>query len=370
MRTKIFFFAMFANVAASATVMVTPISTDYATKKVTFKVAWTNTPTAPYNNCVRIWIDFCPINGVMSQSFSTATVISPVKIGGNGTITNITTRGFFIEYNATNTGTTVTATLDNAPAGKFNWCAYSNDYPPNVIANTNGSYTLAGTPPFELIAANGNSTQMVTGKTIAASDLTLNPATITDATGYPGLWCPYTGNDLYMDADHRCRQRQSGAKNWEAWIKDSRDAQVYRIVQFSDGSWWFVNNLNYAPTRTTVCDGMSMYNRANKNTSCPSGWRLHTLNEAIHRWTNTNTVFYEDADPWGGGLQHNPDYIDGQCRIGTSSFVVSDCTCHLALHTETSGYVSFCNHLTCNEPSYDKDCCSTTMAHILRCRTN
>jgi hypothetical protein len=59
-----FLFAMLTSVAASATVTVTPLSTDYAAKKVTFKVEWTNTPTAPYNNRVWIWIDFCPVNGV------------------------------------------------------------------------------------------------------------------------------------------------------------------------------------------------------------------------------------------------------------------------------------------------------------------
>ncbi|MDR2359344.1 MAG: hypothetical protein LBD87_06045 [Prevotellaceae bacterium] len=368
MKQFFFFFTMLASMTASATVTVTPLNVDYSTKEVTFKVEWNS---MPYNNRVWVWVDFCTINGTMpATSFSTATISNPNITGGNGSIENKTLRGFFIVYsNETNASTTITAILSNAPAGKFNWCAYGSDYPPNVIANTNGSYTLAGTPPFELIAANGNSAQTVTGKTIAASDLTLNPTTITDATGYPGLWCPYTGGDLYMDADHRCRQRQSGAKNWETWIKDNRDAQVYRIVQFSDGSWWFANNLNYAPTRTTVCNGMSMYNYANKNTSCPSGWRLYTLNEAINRWTNTNTAFYDDADPWGGGLQHYHDYMDGQCRIGSNAFVVSDCTCHLNLYTEVSGYVTFCNHLTCNNPSYDSNCCSTTMAHILRCRT-
>ncbi|MDR0693785.1 MAG: hypothetical protein LBF81_00600, partial [Prevotellaceae bacterium] len=82
MRTKSFFFAMLVSVAASATVTVTPVSTDYAAKKVTFKVAWTNSPSAPYNNRVWIWIDFCPVKGVISQGFSTATISNPVKAGG------------------------------------------------------------------------------------------------------------------------------------------------------------------------------------------------------------------------------------------------------------------------------------------------
>jgi uncharacterized protein (TIGR02145 family) len=294
MKTKIFFFAMLASVAASATVTVTPLSTDYATNKVTFKVAWSG--GTPYNNRVWVWVDFCPVNGTTpATSFSTATVSYPTKTSGNGTITSATARGFFIEYSsATNTGTTVTATLSNAPAGKFNWCAYGSDYPPNVLANTNGSYTLAGTPPFKLIAANGTTTQTVNGKTIATTALTLTPVTITDATGYPGLWCPYTGSDLLMDATHRCRQRQSGAYNWEAWIKDTRDSELYRIVYMPDNKWWLAQNVKYKNVGYAISDctveecgksytweqvyasyaGGSSGSTGNVQGICPPGWLL------------------------------------------------------------------------------------------------
>ncbi|MDR3132777.1 MAG: hypothetical protein LBU42_01985, partial [Prevotellaceae bacterium] len=86
----------------------------------------------------------------------------------------------------------------------------------------------------------------VPGTTIATSAVTFTPATITDATGYPGLWCLYTGSDLYMDATHRCMERQSGAGNWEAWIKDSRDDELYRIVLMPDDNWWLAQNVKLA----------------------------------------------------------------------------------------------------------------------------
>ncbi|MDR3132680.1 MAG: hypothetical protein LBU42_01485, partial [Prevotellaceae bacterium] len=201
---KIFFLlTMLVSMAASATVKVTPLSTDYSTNKVTFKVEWTNTPSAPYNNRVWVWIDFCPVTGTTpANSFSTATISNPVKTGGNGTVTNATARGFFIEYAAANAGTTVTATLSNA-SGKFNWCAYGSDYPPNVTANS-GVYTLRGTPPFTLIAASGTPTQKVSGTTITTSAVTITPITLTDETGYPGDFCIYTGSDLLIDATHLC----------------------------------------------------------------------------------------------------------------------------------------------------------------------
>ncbi|MDR3133368.1 MAG: hypothetical protein LBU42_05015 [Prevotellaceae bacterium] len=292
---KIFFLlAMLASVAASATVTVTPLSTDYSENKVTFKVEWTNTPSAPYNNRVWVWIDFYPVTGATpANSFSTATISNLAKTGGNGTITNVTARGFFIEYAATNTGATVTATLSNA-SGKFNWCAYGSDYPPNVLANTSSSYTLAGTPPFKLIASNGTTEQTVTGMIIATSAVTFTPATITDATGYPGLWCPYTGSDLYMDISHRCLQRQSGAKNWEAYIKDARDSELYRIVKMPDNKWWLAQNVKYASAGYAIsgcteddCGRAYTYAQAyasyaggtsastgNVQGICPPGWLL------------------------------------------------------------------------------------------------
>ena len=302
---KIFsLFALLASITASATVTVTPLSVDYATKKVTFHVSWTNTPTAPYNNRVWIWIDFCPVNGVTPQGFSTATITNPV-ISGSGTITEFNGRGFFIKYGATNTGTTVTATLSNAPIGKFNWCAYGRGYPPNIGDFNNGTYTLRGTPPFILKDAIG-ATQTVPGKTIAQSDLKITPITMTDKTGFPSYFCKYVGNDLYMDATtYKCQQRTSGAKNWEAWIKDERDNELYRIVLMPDNLWWLAQNVKlehygdttigeeitisgcnkdlcgrwYDVKEVQNCYDDSCEDTTRLNTICPRGWLLAHMME-------------------------------------------------------------------------------------------
>ena len=315
MRTKFFFFAMLVSIAASATVTVTPISTDYSAKKVTFKVAWTNSPTAPYNNRVWIWIDFCPINGVIPQSFSTATISNPTK-SGNGTITGLNGRGFFIEYGSTNAGTTVTATLSNAPAGQFNWCVYGSDYPPNVTLDK-GTYTFKGTTNFIV----SNPSQTLTTKTIVKSSLTVNSSTtFTDATGYPGigsLYCPYTGSDLYMDATYLCQQRTSGARNWEAWIKDTRDNELYRIVLMPDTKWWLAQNVKIAScgsitvgTNNSKCtkdECGRLYSGAHMSTSCggssgtgsgkqgicPNGWTLPVVadyNTFVQAISSTQSV--------------------------------------------------------------------------------
>jgi uncharacterized protein (TIGR02145 family) len=51
--------------------------------------------------------------------------------------------------------------------------------------------------------------------------------------------CPYTGDDVVA-----CRQRTGGAKNWEAFVQDPRDCNVYHVVQIGN-KWWFAQNLNY-----------------------------------------------------------------------------------------------------------------------------
>jgi uncharacterized protein (TIGR02145 family) len=55
-----------------------------------------------------------------------------------------------------------------------------------------------------------------------------------------------------MDATHRCLQRQSGAYNWEAWIKDTRDNEYYRIVLMPDNHWWLAQNVKYAGAGSAV----------------------------------------------------------------------------------------------------------------------
>lgn len=78
-----------------------------------------------------------------------------------------------------------------------------------------------------------------------------------------GEACPYTnvtGTELIS-----CKKRTTGANNWEAYIRDSRDEQVYRIVRMPDNKWWFAQNLNFqkdmtfnaAPSTPTTANGNS-----------------------------------------------------------------------------------------------------------------
>jgi hypothetical protein len=73
--------------------------------------------------------------------------------------------------------------LSNA-SGKFNWCAYGSDYPPNAKDNSSGGYDLRGSQPFII-----NGTTEVNATTYSGSVITA----LTDATGCPGVWCGRDG---------------------------------------------------------------------------------------------------------------------------------------------------------------------------------
>jgi hypothetical protein len=149
MKSILFFLALLAGTAASAKVTVTPLATDYANKNVTFKVTW---DAAPYNNKVWVWVDLCPVAGVSPGTFAQGVIGAASATAGSMEAASLNGRGFFV----TASPATVTATLTNA-TGRFNWCAYGSDYPPNAV-ETGGVYTLRGTPPFIITTAFGTAT--------------------------------------------------------------------------------------------------------------------------------------------------------------------------------------------------------------------
>ncbi|MDR2802206.1 MAG: hypothetical protein LBB31_03200 [Prevotellaceae bacterium] len=97
-----------------------------------------------------------------------------------------------------------------------------------------------------------------------------------------------------MDATHLCQQRTSGALNWEAYIQDSRDNKIYRIVLMPDGMWWLAQNVRYEGAGSEVggcseedCGRWYTHTQMNGNYGgtgtgygsniqgvCPNGWVL------------------------------------------------------------------------------------------------
>jgi hypothetical protein len=162
---------------AHASVTVTPLSVNYNAKTVTFRVVY----SAAANNRAWVWIDLCPVSGVTPSTFQTAVISAVSATGGSVDAASLNGRGFYVTTNPS----TVTAMLSNAD-GKFKWCAYGSDFPPNAVEN-GSSYTLKGSPPFTLTTSSGTvevSARTYTGATITA---------LTDATGCPGVLCSKNG---------------------------------------------------------------------------------------------------------------------------------------------------------------------------------
>jgi hypothetical protein len=317
---------------AHASVTVQVVNTDFTNKTVTVQVEYDNA----VNDRVWVWIYLCDMQGMFE----------PAEIGEasvtSGSVQYISThpRGFFV----TSSPATVTATLSNV-SGRFSCCAYGSGAPPNMTDN-NGTYTFKGTPPFILTAADGTTTQTVTENTLPASALTMTPVILTDKTGYPVLVsCIYTGSDLYEDATHLCQLRTSGAQNGEAYIKDSRDNEIYRITQFSDGSWWFAEDYRGSSGYQATCGTKRFYSPTNKANDCPTGWVLPTNAQIVSRWGTTPA-----SDQWGAPLIENDDYYANSCRtssrkrcdvINADNTTASQATCNgdLNLTNNTSGSV-------------------------------
>ncbi|MDR3133699.1 MAG: hypothetical protein LBU42_06710 [Prevotellaceae bacterium] len=160
-----------------AQAIVTPISVDYDRHEVKFRVAW-NAATAA-NNRVWVFVDLCPVTGTSPGTFAKAVISGATATAGSILTVTGNTRGFYVTTNPS----TVTATLSNA-TGKFNWCAYGSDYPPNAKNNTGGGYDMRGTPPFIINGSINWSSYTYSGGEITA---------LNDATGYPGVLCGKNG---------------------------------------------------------------------------------------------------------------------------------------------------------------------------------
>jgi hypothetical protein len=211
------------------------------------------------------------------------------------------------------------------------------------------TYYFKGTSPFILKEANGT-THEIKQPSMPKANLTFVPVSITDKTECPGGLkevigaCPYTGTDWYADPNHKCQQRTTGAQNWEAYIKDSRDNQIYRITQFSDANWWFADDLNVAAKSVGTCSGKRYYDPQDRP-ACPTGWLLPTLSQMCARWA---TFAKTGSDEYGAPItvgtywlfETSPDCMSWVgCNVDRWDYVVSD--------QSTSTFQAFCNLNIC-----------------------
>jgi hypothetical protein len=211
---------------AQSTVQVENASVNYATKQVTFRVKWTDQSTPEHRNKVWIFVDYQEVNGVNAAASWTPATITGATTVSAGAVSEQNARGFYLEGSITNFESVITVTLSSGTPAKFNWCAYTTDYPPNATIS-NGTYTLKGSAPFLL---NGNipvdATTYSTGQCVTS---------ITDRTGCPGIMdtLPFsagaiatTGQSLYVGSEPTIINSLSPASGGDGrysyqWYKNS-----------------------------------------------------------------------------------------------------------------------------------------------------
>ncbi|MDR1405784.1 MAG: hypothetical protein LBI89_01090 [Prevotellaceae bacterium] len=81
------------------TVTVMPLTVDYATRTVIFRVEWSGTTTP----AGKVWIDFCRVNGTAPGAFSPAgtTKVAAAADGGSVDEASLNGRGFFVTASPT-----------------------------------------------------------------------------------------------------------------------------------------------------------------------------------------------------------------------------------------------------------------------------
>ncbi|MDR3132979.1 MAG: hypothetical protein LBU42_03020 [Prevotellaceae bacterium] len=275
MKTKIFFLAMLAGITASANVYITPLSTDYINKTVTFRVEWTGDVA---NDRVWVFVDLCPVSGTSSGTFEKAVISGATATAGSILTVTGNMRGFYVTTNPS----TVTAKLNNA-AGQFNWCAYGSDYPPNAISYNNGSYTLKGTKPF-----------IVNGTTVNNDKYAVTTITsLTDATGCPG--------GVGRDEVHNGGICVEGLIAFSTHCRDAIADEASTYVGLG------IEIKNAVMPSHANCDG---------TTGCPSGWRYPTLTE-VQIMNTERTAIWGVEGPTGA-------WINDGCA--SNNHVCNDCS--------------------------------------------
>ncbi|MDR3134445.1 MAG: hypothetical protein LBU42_10590, partial [Prevotellaceae bacterium] len=90
------FFPLWGTGGLFAQATVTPLSVDYSTKKVTFKVSWTGTAA---NNRVWVFVDLCPVAGTSPGTFEKAIISGATATAGSIDPASLNGRGFYVTTN-------------------------------------------------------------------------------------------------------------------------------------------------------------------------------------------------------------------------------------------------------------------------------
>ncbi len=278
----------YTHVLAENCVTVQQVSTNYKNSSVTFDVYWKNCTgdATKHRNTVWVFVDYQLVdaNGAPLTQWAHAPLASatPTFEVGTATYTPGNTAGFWL-YNTTGKTSRVTVPLNIPANSRFNWCAFATDYPPNIAAVNNGTYTLGGMPSFTI---NG---QNVGGKQYSG---TVN--SLADATSCPGCIAIRDFKITSSSVTIPCCPNLTKVGGVNGYAEYCRDLAADAASSYT--------GLGYEITSVSLTAGIDCDGK-----NCPSGWRLATSADC----ENMNAVYLKI---WGHATNVAP--IANSCSTG------------------------------------------------------
>jgi len=317
MKQLFFIAAMLFSITATAQqqTFVKSVSTNYAKKQVTFNISWANgtrnipgtSGTNRYNSRVWVFVDYQEVkNGQPVGNWTRADVVLSSLTHTNCTADGTNTNGFWYQGATTVTqNENITITLANTLPAQFKWCAFATDCPPRAMYN-NGTYTLKGTPPFEITYIGGSTT--TDNKIFRAGTITA----ITDATKCPGyVQYPY----INCNASN-INLGTVGFTSSSVWVVGAQTWSAPVTVSYCNKSTINSNSTAVVDCRAGTLPQYGHYfTRCMMdqyfNDLCPKPWRVPTRQEFIDldkglgytgvaRNIGTAVVTRYTSELWGG----------------------------------------------------------------------
>ncbi len=263
--------------AAQQRTFTKSVSTNYATKQVTFNISWAagsrgTSGTRTYNSKVWVLIDYLEIrSGVPYGSWQRAT-IDLSKLPANCTSDGTNNKGFWYQGQASSAqNANITITLVGVPE-QFKWCAIVSDCPPQAVYNGSANLTFKGTAPFYVTYENESPTT-ITAKNYNSLDK--NVVAMTDATSCPG-----------------CKMRNQNAGIGNCCTGLTLVNGYCRDLVADNAAKITCSSIEYEVKQTEFSSTWS------PNNGCPSGWTWPS--PALLKCMWSNGLLNNTGDYWSG----------------------------------------------------------------------
>jgi uncharacterized protein (TIGR02145 family) len=242
---------------------------------VTFNVSWKNTGMpALWSDTVWVFVDYNNAGKMERLPLLPGATLTTTSPGGKVIEAPDNNKGVWVAGNARSAGSfSATVKLLTAVKNVGGACVYGSNYPPvgEYIAAQTIQFT--GTPPYDLVLSSG-ATVTACGDYNLLSGQTLD--TFTDATGAPGIIKEIVTPPLAASTKTWVIVGNGITQTWS----DNINVPACNISSFSNSST--VPQCRSATYNSVLNFYYNWsYVNANKNTMCPSPWRVPTANDLM-----------------------------------------------------------------------------------------